>query len=120
MQQEGLTRMRATANRSNGALHPAAPVVKVFAARLKEWRRDAGLPLKHVARDLGVSLSIVSEWENGNRFPSVVNLDALSRYIGVPVCCLLYFGAGHCPHGAPGFKGAKVLGRKANPARRKA
>ena len=58
----------------------------------------AGLPLKHVARDLGVSVSIVCEWEHGHRFPSISHLEEISRYVGLPACCLLFHGHGHCPH----------------------
>ena len=75
-----------------------ASVVDHFSQRLREWRASQKLPLKHVARDLGVSVSIVSEWEHGNRFPSVTNLEAISRYLELPVCCLLYHGKGRCPH----------------------
>jgi len=80
-----------------------ASVVDDFSHRLKEWRASRKLPLKHVARDLGVSVSIVSEWEHGNRFPSVTNLEAVSRYMGLPVCCLLYHGKGRCPHAPVGL-----------------
>ncbi len=73
-------------------------VVDAFSIRLREWRATQGFPLKRVAKDLGVSISIVSEWEHGHRFPSVSNLEAVSRYVGLPVCCLLFHGRGHCPH----------------------
>jgi transcriptional regulator with XRE-family HTH domain len=76
--------------------HVVQGVVQVFARRMKEWRKDQGLPLKHVAKELGVSVSIVSEWENGNRFPSVSNLESIAKYLGMPVCCLLYPGKGKC------------------------
>jgi DNA-binding transcriptional regulator YiaG len=76
----------------------SSSVVDAFSIRLKEWRAKEGLPLKRVAQDLGVSISIVSEWEHGHRFPSVTNLEAISHYMGLPVCCLLFHGTGHCPH----------------------
>jgi transcriptional regulator with XRE-family HTH domain len=75
----------------------ATPVVDIFARRMREWRASAQLPLKHVARDLGVSISIISEWEHGHRFPSVRHLEAVARYLKMPVCCLLYPGQGTCP-----------------------
>lgn len=77
------------------------PAVKTLARRLRAWRTGEKLPLKYVARELGVSISIVSEWEHGHRFPSVSNLEALARLLGIPVCCLLYHGHGHCPHKKP-------------------
>jgi transcriptional regulator with XRE-family HTH domain len=39
--------------------------------------------LKEVAADLGVSIAIVSEWENGHRFPSIDHLQALTQYTGI-------------------------------------
>ncbi len=79
----------------------ASTVAESFARRLKEWRREAGLPLKHVARDLGVSVSIVCEWEHAHRFPSVAHLESIAHYMGLPVCCVLYLGHGSCPHARP-------------------
>jgi len=90
--------MRSSEVKSGNSLHPSGTVIKAFARRVRDWRLEAGLPLKHVARDLGVSVSIVCEWEHGNRFPSIAHLEAISRYVGIPVCCLLFHGHGHCPH----------------------
>ena len=86
---------RATAK--NGKNGRKVSVVDVFARRLREWRASERLPLKHVARDLDVSISIISEWEHGHRFPSVKHLEAVARYLKMPVCCLLYAGKGCCP-----------------------
>jgi len=77
----------------------ASPTVRSFARRLRQWRELKGLPLKHMAKELGVSISIISEWEHGHRFPSAATLAALAEYAGTSVCCLLYHGPGHCPHG---------------------
>lgn len=84
--------------KSSVSLHPSGTVIRAFAHRLREWRVGAGLPLKHVARDLGVSVSIVCEWEHGHRFPSIAHLEDISRYVGLPACCLLFLGHGQCPH----------------------
>ena len=69
-----------------------------FGARLRLWRRAEGLPLKRVAHDLEVSVSVVSQWERGLRFPSVKNLDSIAQYMDIPVCSLLYEGKNDCPH----------------------
>lgn len=69
-----------------------------FGARLRLWRRAEGLPLKRVAHELGVSVSVVSQWERGLRFPSVRNLDQIAQYMDIPVCSLLYEGKSDCPH----------------------
>lgn len=69
-----------------------------FGKRLRLWRRAEGLPLKRVAVELDVSVSVVSQWERGLRFPSVKNLDRIAQYMNLPVCSLLYEGKGECPH----------------------
>ena len=91
----------------------ASPVARVFARRLKEWRLEAGLPLKHVARDLGVSVSIVCEWEHAHRFPSFANLEGIARCMGLPVCCVLYHGRGQCPHVRPANSRSKAPSKSA-------
>ncbi len=69
-----------------------------FGTRLRLWRRSEGYPLKLVAHDLDVSVSVVSQWERGLRFPSVKNLDRIAQYMDIPVCSLLYDGNNECPH----------------------
>jgi transcriptional regulator with XRE-family HTH domain len=69
-----------------------------FGKRLRVWRRAEGLPLKRVSHDLDVSVSVVSQWERGLRFPSVKNLDRIAQYMDLPVCSLLYEGKGNCPN----------------------
>lgn len=46
--------------------------------KLRELRRQAGLSQRDAARQLGVSPSIISSYETGERTPSVENLLALS------------------------------------------
>ncbi len=69
-----------------------------FGKRLRLWRKAEGLPLKRVSHDLDVSVSVVSQWERGLRFPSVRNLDRIAQYMDIPVCSLLYEGKNDCPH----------------------
>ena len=69
-------KMRTYATRDN-------PLTKVFSQRLREWRGDNGKKLREMASDLGVSLSIVSEWEHCHRFPSVKHLYKLAQYTGI-------------------------------------
>jgi transcriptional regulator with XRE-family HTH domain len=52
---------------------------------LRDWRTTKALPLKHVASDLGVSISVVSQWERAKRFPSMQNLLQISEYTKIPV-----------------------------------
>ena len=69
-----------------------------FGRRVHAWRKERGLPLKSVAHDLKLSVAIVSQWENGLRFPSLQNLLRLATYTGIAPCCLLFDGKEDCPH----------------------
>ena len=60
------------------------PLVQAFAVRLMEWRQGKGLTLKTMASKLGVSVSIICEWEHGCRFPSVQHLMAIATYTKIP------------------------------------
>ena len=87
------------ATKKNGKLSkPKLSTAERFGARLRIWRKEQGHPLKRVAHDLGVSVSVVSQWERGLRFPSVKNLDKIAGYMEVPVCSLLYGGKSCCPY----------------------
>ena len=55
------------------------------------------MPLKQMAAELGVSISVVSAWEQGSRFPSVHHLEKLAVYTGMSVCQLLFEGGQDCP-----------------------
>jgi transcriptional regulator with XRE-family HTH domain len=69
-----------------------------FAYRLRRWRTERRIPLKRMAADLGVSLSVISSWEHGTRFPSLKHLEAVSKYTGIPACQFLYRHITDCPH----------------------
>lgn len=70
---------------------------QLLGGRLKAWRKLRGYPLKRVAQDMGVSISVLSEWENGKRFPSSRHLDVISKATGLPLCSFFYTGSGDCP-----------------------
>ena len=72
-------------------------MIVAFATRIREWRIQNGRLLKEVAGEIGVSTSIVCEWEHAHRFPSLEHLEALSTFMGIPTCCLLYSGKDPCP-----------------------
>jgi len=68
--------------------------------RLHDWRKSRGLPLKHVAREFGVSEGTWSRWEKGTRFPLPENLRLLAEFIGTPICEFFYpdgQGSPACP-----------------------
>lgn len=72
------------------------PLVMAFATRLRAWRLDKGIHLKAIATEVGVSVSIVCEWEHARRFPSIDHLWALSQYAGIPASRLIAVAKGGC------------------------
>ncbi len=63
-----------------------------FGIKLRSWRKEQGYPLKRVAKDLKVSVSVVSQWERALRFPSLKNIDRISQYMGLEVWELFFVG----------------------------
>jgi transcriptional regulator with XRE-family HTH domain len=74
------------------------PLVALFSVRLRRWRQSKGIPLKRVAADLGVSISVISAWENGEYFPSAAHLEQVSAYAGIPVWQFFYPQPGDRPN----------------------
>ena len=70
---------------------------QLLGARLKTLRLARRWAQKRVAAELGVSVSVVSDWERGNRFPSAENLIALAALFKRPPCQLLCAGRDNCP-----------------------
>jgi transcriptional regulator with XRE-family HTH domain len=68
----------------------------VFPKRLADWRKENNLLLRHLAHDLDLSVSIICEWENGHRFPSVNHMEQLAERMGVPACNLVCPEPGLC------------------------
>ena len=56
--------------------------------RLREVRLASGMTLRELARQLGVSPSFVSQFENGKSQPSVATLYSISQLLGVSVDAL--------------------------------
>jgi transcriptional regulator with XRE-family HTH domain len=67
-----------------------------FAVAFSMWRRKRNIPLKKIARDLGLSVATVNSWELGKRFPTAYNFEMLSNYTGVPPCRLFCVMADKC------------------------
>ena len=70
---------------------------ELLGVRLKKLRLARRWAQKRVATELGVSVSVVSDWERGNRFPSADNLMALATLYKRPPCQLLCAGRDNCP-----------------------
>ena len=67
-----------------------------FATAFRAWRLKHHVPLKQIARDLGLSVSTVNSWELGERFPTGRNFERLVDYTGVPPCKLFCVMADKC------------------------
>lgn len=55
-------------------------MIKILTERLKEQRNLKHLSQKDVADAVGMSASIISNYENGERLPSLENLIILARF----------------------------------------
>jgi len=60
-----------------------------LALRLAQARHKAGLTQMELAIKLGCNLSSVSQWEQGNRRPTLDNLRRLANALGVTVSSLV-------------------------------
>jgi transcriptional regulator with XRE-family HTH domain len=67
-----------------------------FATAFRNWRRTSKIPLKKIAKDLGVSISTVNSWELGEYFPTGCNFEMLVEYTGLPPCKLFCVMADKC------------------------
>ena len=67
-----------------------------FACAFGAWRRKNDIPLKRVARDLGVSVSTINAWELGERFPTGYNFELLVQYTQLPPCKLFCVMVDEC------------------------
>ncbi len=67
-----------------------------FATAFSTWRRKHNIPLKKVAKDLGLSVATINSWELGKRFPTACNFEMLTSYTGLPPCKLFCVMADKC------------------------
>ena len=67
-----------------------------FATAFRNWRVKRHIPLKQIAKDLGLAVSTVNSWELGERFPTGRNFERLVDYTGVPPCRLFCVMADKC------------------------
>lgn len=66
--------------------------------KLRNWRKERHITLQDAARDLHVSISVVSEWERGLLSPSARHVRAIAEYMNVPLCWLFHENTITCPH----------------------
>jgi len=67
-----------------------------FATAFRNWRLKNNVPLKKIAKDLGLAVSTLNSWELGKRFPTGSNFEMLVNYTGVPPCRLFCIMADKC------------------------
>jgi len=67
-----------------------------FATAFRNWRLKNNIPLKKIAKDLGLAVSTVNSWELGERFPTGYNFEMLVNYTGEPPCRLFCVMADKC------------------------
>jgi transcriptional regulator with XRE-family HTH domain len=67
-----------------------------FATAFHNWRVKSGIPLKKIAKDLGLAVSTIDSWELGKRFPTGRNFEMLVNYTRVPPCRLFCIMADKC------------------------
>ncbi len=77
-------------------------------ARIREAREDAGLSVRGLARQIGVSASLLSQVERGLAQPSVATLWALVRELGLSLDALFAE-----PNGAPAAGRPAIVQRAA-------
>jgi transcriptional regulator with XRE-family HTH domain len=61
----------------------------IIGHNIRSWREFNGYPLKYLAAEIGMSVAICSQWENGRRYPSAVHLARLARIVNCRPSCLL-------------------------------
>ena len=64
----------------------AAEYISAIAVSIQQERRSQGLTQKELAGRLGVSQTMVSQWENGEKNFTVTTLVKISLALGLPLC----------------------------------
>jgi transcriptional regulator with XRE-family HTH domain len=78
----------------------AAPEVERLGTRLREERERRGISVRGLAREVGISASMVSQIETGKVQPSVSTLYAITTTLGITVEELFVPGVGGEPQAA--------------------
>lgn len=86
--QQAITMVADTFNATTDAL--AAALVEITSGiraqvrkSLKDWRLNAGLTQKAAAAAIGVSNDTIKRWESGETFPTVPDIEKISKAYGV-------------------------------------
>ena len=63
--------------------------VEKFGPRLKTLIDEKGITVRSLAKDLNVSVGVLSDWQNGNKTPRGDSIMKLTEYFGVTADYLL-------------------------------
>ena len=77
-------------------IHFRCDIRASFATVFRNWRLKGSIPLRQVAKDLGVSITTINYWEAGKRFPTSRHFARLAAYTGLPPCRLFCVMAAKC------------------------
>ena len=69
---------------------------QAVAANLRIARTHAGLSQRALAREMGVSKSTLSQWENAHRFPAPEKIEALVTRLDILPCRFFCVGRDAC------------------------
>jgi transcriptional regulator with XRE-family HTH domain len=84
----------------DGNADATASVSATLGARIREYRRQAGLSVRGLAAKSGVSASLISQIERGRSTPSVSTLLSIASELGLPMG-ELFDGIYSAPGGSP-------------------
>ncbi|MCL2570210.1 MAG: helix-turn-helix domain-containing protein [Firmicutes bacterium] len=59
--------------------------METFAKIIKELRDEKGMNKSQLARALGLSHTVIINWENGSKAPSIFTFIELAKYFGVTI-----------------------------------
>lgn len=63
--------------------------IEKFAPRLRTLIDESGITVRSLAKDLNVSVGVLSDWQNGNKTPRGDSIMKLTEYFGVTADYLL-------------------------------
>lgn len=66
-------------------------VIKIFAKRLKELRKEKGLTITQLANNLGLSYNAIRRWELSMQIPNIEMLALIANYFNETPNYLLGF-----------------------------
>ena len=63
-----------------------------FSEKLKELRKEKGLTQEELAKEIFVSRTLISKYENGAIYPTKENAIKIAEFFGSPIFCGVFTG----------------------------